>query len=489
MKLSLRHLFIFTFSVLGAVIIGIGGYLLWLDRHIDQTSMATIHALKAMESAQNLEEHLFSHKRNHLLAGLTNNVERLETAEDAERQLHYDLKALDQLGAYSAVGSRSDVSQVHSTIETYLTVHKKLREQGYDAVELYRTVSNEFDAAYASAEALIVYNVEIANQNQNDLESLGKVASAVGGGIVLLAILAIGALAIVLRGSLFEPLAKLRDSIVEMRKTRSFAVRAPLTGSSDVQQISGCLNELSADLETHQQSQFRFIATIAHDIRNPLSAMSISAELLEEEIQSESAKETLAILKGQVGALQNIVKDLLEQSSLEAGDVRTECAEFDLNDIVAKCVSLSRLTTAQHDIRFSPLIDDAICFSDRDRLTQVMNNLLSNAIKYSPDGGEIHIELLQQGERFQILVHDAGIGIPEKSLQSIFYPFQRSANAKQSAAGTGLGLFSCKRIIKALGGEISARSTLGKGSTFIIELPLRFTPSPLVRREEPSTYR
>lgn len=477
-SLGLRHLFIFTFFVLGSLIIGIGGYLLWLDYDIDQTSHATIRAVQGMESAQNLQEHLFSHKRQYLLGGLTGNQDRLHSAADSEKFLQQDLDRLDSLGAYPEQNPTASADFVHSSIKKYLDAHRHLREKGTSAIDLYRDVSDTFERAYDASEALILYNIEIASQNQKDLEHLGQIASAVGGGIVLLSLMAIGALAFALRAALFKPLTKLRDAIIEMKKTRSFSVRAPVIGSSDMKQISSSFNELSADLDTQQKLQFRFIATIAHDIKNPLGAMAMSTDLLSDSIQNQEGKETLAILKRQMTALQTIVKDLLEASTIDAGVVRTEVKEFDLNDLLAKCVSLSQMTALEHRFIFSPTEGEAPCLSDPDRLTQVMNNLLSNAIKYSPVGSEIQIAMTHTHGGYRISVLDNGIGIPEESLESIFHPFQRVSHSKESAPGTGLGLSSCKRIMTALGGSISVESALGQGSTFIIELPERYRPRP-----------
>lgn len=470
-NIGMKPLFIVTFLVLGAVALLTSSYLLLLDSRIASAAADTTAAVEGIEAAQRLQRDLFAHKRHHLLAGLTRNPERVKMAEAAEISLRRDVAELESFD--SSASSPANKGQIQSRIEAYLSLHESLRSERRRVLDVYERVSAEFDRAYESSEALLEFNAANANRRQDSIERLGSFASVAGSMIVVTSLAMIALLAFLLRNWLFRPLAALRNAIVELKQTRSFDVRAPVAGARDVREISHCFNEMTADLATQREAQFRLIATVAHDIKNPLGAIAMSAEVLAEDLRDNNvdSDETLGILRRQISTLERVVGDLLETASVEAGSLRVSTREIDLNDVVGQVVSLHQQTTSQHKIQFEPAYKDAVCVSDPERITQILNNLLSNAIKYSPKGGVIQIIVKGTAEFLNIEVTDAGIGIPREDLEAIFEPFRRSSETKDRFAGVGLGLASCKRIAKALGGDIKVRSQSGIGSTFTILIP------------------
>ena len=124
--------------------------------------------------------------------------------------------------------------------------------------------------------------------------------------------------------------------------------------------------------------------------------------------------------------------------------------------------------------------------ADYDRLTQVMVNLVSNAVKYSPDGGEVGIRAVRKGDRWAISVNDQGIGIPEDAVKHLFTRFFR-VNENQTA-GTGLGLFITKEIVERHGGKLDVASTVDKGSTFTVVIPIHFPVEPRHRQLAETGY-
>ncbi len=144
--------------------------------------------------------------------------------------------------------------------------------------------------------------------------------------------------------------------------------------------------------------------------------------------------------------------------------------------VVRRVVAEQQMTTRRHQLLVEARVPALSLEGDVSRLDRVLNNLLSNAIKYSPQGGQICIEIGQEedehGAWCMISVHDQGVGIPSDDLTHIFEPFYRAGNVAEGIQGTGIGLASVAQVIEQHGGTIAALSEEGKGSTFVVRLPL-----------------
>ncbi len=212
------------------------------------------------------------------------------------------------------------------------------------------------------------------------------------------------------------------------------------------------------------------IATLAHDIRGPLTAIVGFGEMLAdgslERDESIKAAETI-VRNGQ--RLATLSDDVVALSRIELGELELDIEQFDFAALVAEEVE-GRLT--QRPIRFMCDIDDTMILGDKRRLRQSIDNLLGNAVKYSPSDTPILVTLHGNASSLTLDISDQGIGIPENELAKVFDRFARGSNARKAKiAGTGLGLFLVRTFIERHGGHISVRSTLDIGSTFSIVLP------------------
>jgi signal transduction histidine kinase len=230
---------------------------------------------------------------------------------------------------------------------------------------------------------------------------------------------------------------------------------------------------MADSIARQREHELAFLASVAHDLRNPLSVLKMATTLIAEGEQTGASREKLfAVVKRQVVYLDRMVGDLLDSLRIEAGTLELRLGRSDARTCVQGAFELFQHASVRHQMSLVLPDQPVMAFWDTLRIEQVLNNLLSNAIKYSPQGGPIVISMELQGETARIKVSDAGIGIPESDRHSIFEPFYRAQLSKADVPGIGLGLSVARRIVEAHKGRIDIKSQVGKGTTFLIELPL-----------------
>ena len=221
------------------------------------------------------------------------------------------------------------------------------------------------------------------------------------------------------------------------------------------------LNKLFSKVDEGIHSKRRFIADAAHEMRTPLTALSLQAESLEKEELSSSARLKVERLKDGISRERQLMTSLL---TLAREQNRTDMMleNIDIFDLYTKLIDEQGVLADRKDIDLG--VDGNVRFnivSDRMRLLRIMSNLLSNAIKYTPDGGRIDLmaKMLDDG-RLQLIVQDDGPGIPEDHLKHILEPFYRVGGDRSEIQGTGLGL----AIVKASCESINANLEFSNAS-------------------------
>jgi signal transduction histidine kinase len=237
--------------------------------------------------------------------------------------------------------------------------------------------------------------------------------------------------------------------------------------------LAAALDELEAQRAAVMQiSQLKhdLVATLAHDIKGPLTSIVGFAELLEEGfLEGDEATDAAKTIRTNAQRLATLANDMLALSRVEYGELEIADDRVDLVDVLRSTIEAA---AAERTIETMFALDHAHVRGDTDRLRQVFDNLLHNAIKYSPGGEPVHVELREGGNGFTVLVRDRGIGIPAEDMPKLFNRFARASNARKSKiAGTGVGLFIVKTIVERHGGTTTLQSTLGEGSAFTVTLP------------------
>ena len=228
------------------------------------------------------------------------------------------------------------------------------------------------------------------------------------------------------------------------------------------------------------KSREQLIATVSHDLRTPLNTISGYATLIEESITEEN-KDYLAHIKSASTYVNNLVNDLLDFSQLEAGKMVAKPTTFRVDHLLKECAANMASHFENKDIELvlnldasleKPIITDAL------RLRQISTNLLGNAFKFTEKGSiTLTGKVLEKGKSKTLLLElsDTGIGISKEKQELIFKEFtQAEDNTSKKYGGYGLGLTITKKLIQLLNGTISLKSELGKGSTFILKLPVEY---------------
>jgi signal transduction histidine kinase len=229
--------------------------------------------------------------------------------------------------------------------------------------------------------------------------------------------------------------------------------------------------------EETEQLKADFTAMIAHDLRSPLTAVTIGAGIIEDGLAgpvTEEQKQILARMQMQSRNLVDLASDFLDLSKIEAGHISLDKKTVNLREIAQAGMSNTTALAQEKGISLRNAVDAALPKIDADarRLDQVFSNLLGNAVKFTPRGGEIEVGASMQDSRVKLWVKDSGVGIPAAEIDDLFQKYRQTKSGKSAAQkGTGLGLVICKMIVEAHGGKIWAESEEGKGTTFFFTLP------------------
>ena len=242
------------------------------------------------------------------------------------------------------------------------------------------------------------------------------------------------------------------------------------------------IEEKGRQLEIASQHKSQFVANMSHELRTPLAAMLGYAELLQENIYGAlPAKATPIVerIRSNGRHLLGLINTVLDISKIESGQFKLNLSEYALSSMVETVRVATESLAAGKKLAFHAEVAKGLPhgLGDEQRLTQVLLNLVGNAIKFT-DTGEVRIRASVADGRFTVAVSDTGPGIPPEERDRVFEKFHQIDNSStRTKGGTGLGLAIAKDIVEMHGGRIWVESTLGKGATFRMELPVRAKPS------------
>jgi signal transduction histidine kinase len=239
--------------------------------------------------------------------------------------------------------------------------------------------------------------------------------------------------------------------------------------------------ELAQQLLSYQNEQLveldrlkdEFVSSVSHELRTPLTSISGYVELLKEDESDDERRNYLSIVERNSERLLGLVSDLLFTARLQDGRLQLEREEVDMHALVREAVESARprADAASVDLQVEA-VSVPVALGERVRLAQLLDNLISNGVKFTPAGGHVRVTLGVAAGMIRLEVSDSGIGISEAERERLFERFFRSQSAlERQIQGTGLGLYISKAIVEAHGGRIGVSSEVGKGTTFVVELP------------------
>jgi len=240
------------------------------------------------------------------------------------------------------------------------------------------------------------------------------------------------------------------------------------------------IREHADALRVADRAKDEFLATLAHELRNPLAPLRSALHLLRADNSEAPPPSLIALMDRQLDHLIRLVDDLLEMSRITRGTFALRKERIELADVVRNAVETSKplIEGAHHELVIS-LPDEPLWLEgDPVRLAQIIANLLNNASRYTEDRGRIEVRAERNGEHALVSVTDSGIGIAPEMLPRVFEMFQRGSESGVRGGGLGIGLSLSQRLAAMHGGAVEAYSEgVGKGSRFVVRLPLAAAPS------------
>jgi len=244
-------------------------------------------------------------------------------------------------------------------------------------------------------------------------------------------------------------------------------------------------------LRDQDRRKDEFLATLSHELRNPLAPIRNGMAILQQ-MSSDAPREILEMMDRQLNQMVRLVDDLLDVSRVTSGKFRLQLQLVELQQIIASSIETSRpiIDGGRHQLEVSVPDQPLMLYADPTRLAQIITNLLNNAAKYTPAGGEISLLARLDEDQIVVEVLDTGIGIPREMLTRVFDIFTQVGSARErSQGGLGIGLTLVRRLIELHGGTVYADSDgMGKGSKFALRLPHYTGRAPLSVDEAPTIH-
>jgi PAS domain S-box-containing protein len=249
---------------------------------------------------------------------------------------------------------------------------------------------------------------------------------------------------------------------------------------TDRAKIEKELREAKAEADRANQAKSEFLSRMSHELRTPLNAILGFSQLIERHNPSDAQRTRVHHILSAGRHLLNLINEVLDISRIEAGNLQLSLEPVCVADALEEALVLIRPLAEERNIALSisePVDPSAYVMADRQRFKQVLLNLLTNAVKYTPPAGKVTVSVdLAAGALMRVVVSDTGAGISAEKLTRLFTPFDRLGAEQTQVEGTGLGLALCQRLMQAMNGSIGVNTTIGRGSTFWVELACAQSP-------------
>ena len=300
------------------------------------------------------------------------------------------------------------------------------------------------------------------------------------------------------QGRITAPIAHVARVAQQVMAERDWRLRAPAAETREIAALVDAFNGMLAEMEANSAELGRevadrqraedglriadrrkdeFLATLAHEIRNPLAPMTNALSLLRRDSVAPAVREkALGILDRQLRHVVRLIDDLLDVSRITTGKLSLQMSHVDLHQVLRSALELIEPTARARRLQLGATIPGTACWliGDSARLLQVFSNLLSNACRYTPEGGRIDVQVESDATMVRVDVIDTGVGIEPSMQERVFELFEQGDKSlERGNTGLGIGLTLARQLVLLHGGSISVASDgIGRGSTFTVRLPI-----------------
>ena len=278
-------------------------------------------------------------------------------------------------------------------------------------------------------------------------------------------------IAIIIQTYISRRLLHLVNVMKDVSKTGDYTRTIVDNGKDEISTLSRVFNNLMQQVRENQRRKDEFIGIASHELKTPLTSIKGYIELLKGIEEKEPNKQFAQKASDSVNKLEKLIKDLLDVSKVQSGQLELNKQAFDLDKLLDETIASFQMVSKTHQIIRENHINHATVMADKQRIEQVLINIFSNAIKYSPGEKKIIVSGEKTDVELIIKIRDFGIGVAEEEQENIFERFYRSKDSSIHISGFGLGLYICKDIIQRHDGKMWVEHEK-KGSSFYFSLPL-----------------
>lgn len=441
-----------------------------LSNQLHQSHTDVQELLARVKAIEELQVQLLVYNYHGNLYSLTEEPIYRSWRDTAERRLEAGLREAWRYGVPEE--DAPVVARIRTSVDEFMTVRAEAVAEGRPLADIMRQASPYLNDALVGMRALTRTHLERARKQGVTAGEWHRLARLWAVSMAGLLLMGVALFLWGIREKLYRPLYSIREAVSIFGRGDD-TVRAPLTGPDELQDIAGTFNEVADSLSRQRANRTSFLASVAHDLRNPLTAMKAYLQILSmgKPLTDEKVAEILRLLERQTDRIDRMVGDFVDAARVESGMLELRLQDVDLRTLVAESVALFQEVRSLQELSVTLPDEPLHVCGDPTRIEQVINNLLSNAIKFSPRGGRIQVSAWLEAHWAVLSVADEGIGMTPTDMEVIFEPFQRSKGPGMAIPGSGLGLSVTRRIVEAHGGTISVASTLGEGTTFTVRLP------------------
>ena len=369
---------------------------------------------------------------------------------------------------------------IHSHIHLPPDVLQTLQtEHSYAAITTLDGVLTEKNFTYAASVTLDGKNAAYIVGIQPVTESLRPYVLAVLRmfGISSLITLVVALIAVyVMTYEMTKPLRQMAEA-TKRYAAGDFSMRVHVDGRNEMADLAGAFNSMARDLASLESARRSFVANVSHELKTPMTTIGGFIDgILDGTIPPDKQAHYLQIVSDEVKRLSRLVVSMLNLSKIEAGKLSLNRAEFDICDMIFRTMLGFEQVIEQKQFSITGLenMESTIISGDRDMLTQVVYNLIDNAVKFTPEGGEIHFDVVHDMQKVYISIRNSGKGISSEEIDRVFDQFYKVDKSRSfDVKGAGLGLYIVKSIVEMHGGAIKASSVENQYTEFSFWLPLQ----------------
>ena len=450
---SLRGVITWVLASLGVAVLAVATALVVFTAVLHQTTRELQSAVQSVDLTHDISRRLLLHERTQ------DPLQRAATV----RALRADLTDMRPFVSSEEEGRL--LADAKAALEAYLAAGRRGQHD-----------PDSLEQAFVLVEQLRHLNVAQADEVASDAARWNRLADMAGVLVALVLVAGVVLAMVWIKSRALRPVLTIGGAM-DRYAGGDRSARVPEEGPEEFRLIAARFNQLAEALERTEKGRLAFMAGVAHEIRNPLSVMVGTVDLLEREVSEDRPARRIALFKRQVMRIERLVNDLLDTTRAEAGELDLELGDCDLRRIAGEVVELYRPGAPAHALHLELPHAPVLVRADPARIEQVVGNLVSNAVKYSNGGSEVAIRVYSDGGEAVLEVVDQGVGIPASEQDAIFEPFRRGGTGKARTVGVGIGLAVSRRIVEAHGGRMELDSEPGRGSRFQVHLPLADRPA------------